>query len=568
MTDDEYADALAAAAHPDPEMRAALATLLDDEPASPPLVDDVARGRLALRRRRTRAGAVAGLAAVLVAVLGATALIRPAAPAAPAAPAGQGPSPAAEMADRLAPALASMGWTVTGAELVTTAQRSEIRLSLASAADPGVTPQLWVLGSDPDERLTSSYYDACTETSCPGTRQMSIADGVTATSGFEERGALSGSLVPPGAGARIMDREYGTGSLVELVSVPGRDVGPTWTPRPGPSPEAAEPPGGLSFDQLSRLLTLVGDPLRTTPQPTPVVDAPACRDSDVKLTPAPASDTGLDRQALAVEVDARNPEVRCTLVGWPAVRVVGTDGEALPTAYNQAVVATEPGAVLVTQAASPAARAILTWSVCRSTPGIAGASLRVTLPGDDVPITVELPQGLGPTACAGVDAVTLDVQPFTATGTTIPDPGPTAPAPTTQPTSSAAPTVLSGLRGVAATSAACPALPDAEVPADVRITGEVTRLWVCATATVEPFPVRRGPATEVAPGDGELFTTLLRELERADERTPVAACAAYYQTPRSVVVETPDGYWLAHLPHDECDHFSGALRDALGRASR
>lgn len=576
MTDEPYADDHAGSAHPDPEMRAALATLLADEPPAPPVQDDVARGRVLLHRRRTRAGAAVGLAAVLVAVVGAGAMLRPTSPVATSV---QPSSPATEMADRLAPALSSMGWTVTGSELVTTAQRTEIRLSLVSTDESGDKGQLWVLGSDPAERLTSPYLASCTQETCPGTRQMTIADGVTATSGFEERGAFSGSLEPPGAGAVMLDREYGTGSLVEVVSVPGVDVGPTWTPRPGPSPETAQPPGVLSYDQLSRLLTAVGDPLRASPRPAPSVDAPACRDSDVKLTPAPVAVADLGRQALAIEVDARNPDVRCTITGSPQLRVIGSDGAVLPIAYNQAELATRP--VMITQGTSPAARAVLRWSVCRSTPGSPVTSLRVTLPGDSIAVTVEVPEGLGPTTCAGLPAITLDVGPFAAAGETPPVPVPTSPEPwpstseptmpepTPPPTSTALPRVLSGLRGVAATTSACPALPDVDVPADVPITGEVTRLWVCATSVIEPIPARRRPPVEVSPSNGRLFAPLLRELARADGRPDEAGtyCRAYFEGPTTLVLETTTGFWLAHLPRDECQHFSPDLRNALDRAT-
>ncbi|MFN8168688.1 MAG: DUF4232 domain-containing protein [Candidatus Nanopelagicales bacterium] len=579
MTDEPYADEHAGSAHPDPELRAALATLVADEPPAPTVQDDVARGRALLRRRRTRTGAALGVAAVLVAVVAVGALLRPTAPVASPA---QTPSPATQMAGRLAPVLASMGWTVTGSELVTTAQRTEIRLSLTSTGQSGVTGRLWVLGSDPDERLTSPYLASCTQETRPGTRQMTIADGVTATSGYEDSGALSGSLAPPGAGARMLDREYGTGSLVEVVSVPGVDVGPTWTPRPGPSPETAQPPGVLGYDQLARLLTAIGDPLRTTPSPIPVINAPACRDTDVKLTPSPASATDLGRMALAVDVDARNPDVRCTITGSPQVRVIGADGAALPIAYDQAEHATGP--VLITQASSPAARAMVRWSGCRTTPGAPSRSLRVTLPGDDVPITVELPEGLRAHHLCGVDR---DHARRGALRRGRPD--------------------AAGSHPDEPRARACDLSPHdarAHDPADIARRSERPARGRRAVDRLPGAPRRRRPRrcadhrrghpplgvrhldgrTEPGPppsaGGGSAGrrhdpgTSVPVRGVRRGARAPdepadgVATCRAIYHAPRSVVVETMEGSWLAHLPRDACTHYSADLVAALGRASR
>jgi hypothetical protein len=385
MTDEPYAE---------PELRAALATLLVAEPNTPPVVDDVARGRARRRRRTVAASGVVALVASAV-VLGGTALgDRAQNPQAPTG-AAAGPSvedAAAGMADRLGPVLATMGRTMVEATATAGAEGTEIRLTLARTDDPTALSALWILGAGVDAARPVTYLARCTDVTCPGERTMTIADGVTPTGGYDERGATSLTLDPPGSGARMLDRSYRTGSLVEVVAVPLRDAA-------GSSGRSL-----LTFGQLGRIITAIGDPLR---------------------------------------------------------------------------------------------------------------------------------------------------------------PGP-------RPTTSTSPSVPVGLRGVAAATAACPELPDRDIDAEAAITGDVRRLWVCSTATYEPIPARRLPAQVVGPRAGKDFDTFLRELARPDGPPAVegTACRAMIQLPRSLVVETSDGSWLAHVPRDSCGHFSPELVDALDRATR
>lgn len=244
MTDEPYAD---------PELRAALSTLLDDEPAAPPVVDDVRRGRARRRRRRAGAGAIVALVTVTVAgvALGASVLDgRSSSPVAPAA--GQAaPDAAPAMADRLGPVLATMGWSVVESGSAAGADGTEIRLTVARVEHPEVVSELWILGAVDDVRPVT-HLARCTAASCPGEQVMTMADGFSATSGYEERGATSLTLDPPGAGARMLDRAFRTGSLIEVVSVPPRAAA---TASPGGSASL------LTFEQLRRVITAIGDPL-------------------------------------------------------------------------------------------------------------------------------------------------------------------------------------------------------------------------------------------------------------------------------------------------------------------
>ena len=571
MTDDPYAD---------PELRAALGALIVDEPPAPSVVDDVARGRALRHRRRARAGAVAGLAAVVLGVVAVGAALRPVAPVEPAAGEASSASAASasELADRVRPVLASMGWTVLGAESAAADGRSEIHLTIAQTGSPEVTSALWILGSSPDATLTVPYLAGCTDESCPGDRQMTIADGITATSGYEEQGATSWSLDPPGRGARMLDRAYGTGSLVEVVAVPRRSAPPAVSASPSlGSGSAASPATEPSFDpeailplpaplltfrQLSRVITALGDPFAARPGPQPVpttLDAtvPPCTDADVKLTPAIGSDGTTSTFSMIVEVHARNPQVRCTVAGTPTIELRGSDGRTLPFTVL------EPGPaaasrVLVTQDTTPAARLRIVQPLCPLDTGTPSTSLRLTLPGETVASNLEFPAGVGPTYCPDAGgATTIRVTSFVA-GQSATD-QPMAPAPGIATT---------GLRGAAVGSSTCPDPPVTDIEAPVAITGTVSRIWVCpATGVGEPPPGPGRAGEPVDLGDVDTVQTLLRELGRADEPTSVSAsCRGYLDSPRTVLVETGDGLWSAHLPRDACEHYSRALATVLSTA--
>jgi hypothetical protein len=89
-----------------------------------------------------------------------------------------------------------------------------------------------------------------------------IADGATATSGYEQTSTVVGDglLIP--SGSLVVDRVYGTGTVLEVVVT-------------SPLSGAREPRAGLdvrsvlTFEETRRIVELIGDPFLPHASPTP-----------------------------------------------------------------------------------------------------------------------------------------------------------------------------------------------------------------------------------------------------------------------------------------------------------
>lgn len=105
------------------------------------------------------------------------------------------------------------------------------------------------------------YLASCTDVTCPGDRTMVIADGVTATSGYRETSAVAGDglLVPKGS--LIVDRAYGTGTLVEVVV-----TSPTNGARE--LHMSLDVKSVLTLEQTRAIVALVGDPFSPSASPS------------------------------------------------------------------------------------------------------------------------------------------------------------------------------------------------------------------------------------------------------------------------------------------------------------
>jgi hypothetical protein len=504
MTDEPYADS----AHPDPELRAALATLLADEPPAPPVQDDVARGRVLLHRRRIRAGAVGGLAAIVLGVAATGALLRP---AAPVAQPGQSASPS------------STESTPTGLRGV----------AVATAACPASTSVAPLAES---EEVAGPIDEIVL---CP-TGGAGPTDGLVRVTPGDGRIfvhlATALSAGDPSAATFIGCRQDSQPTQPYVMASSGAA---SWRLRL-PLGQCGAVAGGV--DQAMQAA-------RTTLTPGGM---PPCRAGDVKLIPDPWSSPLLGEGAMALQVAARNPEVRCFVIGNPEVQPIDADGSATLSSY---LGTSAPRPVVVAQDTGYTVHAVLTWQECTSGIGRAASALRVTLPIDDTTTVVELPYGLGPVPCPGERPHGLTVGGFETTAE------PQLPTPVGR----LAP--VTGLRGVPVSSPVCPAGVDEEVAVTAAITGEVARLWVCAPANPATGE-RSGAPVPLTQADGEEFTAFLTELRRADTpSSSTISCRAMAQGPRTVIVQADDGYWLAHLPRDACNFYSPALLAALDRAT-
>jgi hypothetical protein len=256
------------------DIRAALGTLLADEPASAWTVqDDVARGRAYQRKRRTRWGAGVGIVAAAALILGVVGPLRPSAPEIPVL--GEAPTvPGVPQAwfDNIAPAL--IDHSVLG---IPDWDRSSVRGSAATGfrADLVLVPVSVTMSGEqrtvelvPGDgltgRLTLEWFPGrtepgpalqrCTKDVCPEEGPTSVVGGPI------DQGATAGADAPFPEGTIILDRQYPQG-ILELVNYP---TGP-----PSTAGDWGLLNGGVT---ASMLLTDLGNPVVGPPGPAPGED--------------------------------------------------------------------------------------------------------------------------------------------------------------------------------------------------------------------------------------------------------------------------------------------------------
>jgi hypothetical protein len=250
--------------HDEPWLRDALGSLLVDEPAMSPVavVDDVRRGAVAVavvKRRRTVTFAVA---AALLAVAVPVGLVLRAAPNASQTPpaSSQSPTPVRTFTPpSLDAALVNTGWQVVGEPQSLSSTPSWGYLLQPSDGSAEKSASVIVFAAQ--QTGPGPYLAACTKVTCPGSTSVTIADGVTATSGWRETSTVAGDglLVPKGS--LIVDKAYDTGTLVEVVVTP-----PSTNVRDARTPVTAT--SVLTLEQIRAIVALVGDPFSPSASPS------------------------------------------------------------------------------------------------------------------------------------------------------------------------------------------------------------------------------------------------------------------------------------------------------------
>ena len=255
--------------HDEPWLRDALGSLLVDEPPMPPVavVDDVRRGAVAVavvRRRRTVSIAVA---AVLLAVAVPVGLVLRAAPTASVTPPATSPSPTTSQSPApvttftpptIDGALAGTGWQAVGQPQSLSSTPSWAYLIQPSDGSTAESANVILFAAQ--QSASGPCFAACTTVTCPGDRTTTIADGITAADGYEDTSVVAGDgmLVPKGS--LIVDRTYGTGSLVEVVV-----TSPSTNARDAQTPVTAT--SVLTLDQVQRMLNIIADPFHPKVNP-------------------------------------------------------------------------------------------------------------------------------------------------------------------------------------------------------------------------------------------------------------------------------------------------------------
>jgi len=250
--------------HEEPWLRDALGSLLVDEPPMSPVavVDDVRRGAVAaavVKRRRTVSLAVA---ATILAVAVPVGLVLRAAPNASVTPpaSSQSPTPGTTFTPpSLDAALVNTGWQVVGQ--AQSLNSSPSWAYLLEPSDGSAVESANVMVFAAQQTGPGPYLASCTNVTCPGDRSVTIADGVTATSGYRETSTVAGEGLIVPKGSLIVDKEYGTGTLVEVVvTSPWNNARDVRTPVTATSV--------LTLEQTRAILQVVGDPFSPSASPS------------------------------------------------------------------------------------------------------------------------------------------------------------------------------------------------------------------------------------------------------------------------------------------------------------
>ena len=250
--------------HDEPRLRDALGSLLVDEPPMSPVavVDDVRRGAVAVavvKRRRTVMFAVA--AAILAVAVPAGLALRATPNASVTPPAtSQSPTPGTTFTPpSLDAALVHTGWQVVGQPQSLNSTPSWAYLlqpSDGTAVESANVMVFAALQSGPGPYLAS-----CTKVTCPGDRRTTIADGITADVGYEETSTVAGDGLIVPKGSLIVDRVYGSGTVVEVV------VTPPWK-NVRDARTAVTATSVLTLEQSWAILHVIGDPFSPHASPS------------------------------------------------------------------------------------------------------------------------------------------------------------------------------------------------------------------------------------------------------------------------------------------------------------
>lgn len=156
----------------------------------------------------------------------------------------------------------------------------------------------------------------------------------------------------------------------------------------------------------------------------------------------------------------------------------------------------------------------------------------------------------GLTACTGGGSVGAP---------STPTPGATV---TESPSTNA---VVSTLVGYPSQPLKCPTRPTREPDqSQVAVTGQVRAYLLCPLEPGvwgPPFSPYR--LTTSAPSGGKPFAALDAALRLPDEPPSGEACPATAQAPRTILIETGEGLWGAHLPVDGCGMYLPQVVNAL-----
>jgi Protein of unknown function (DUF4232) len=400
MTDESYVEAR--------RVRAALGTLLADEPTTDWTVEqDVARGRAERRRRRTRAGAALGLVAAAVVVLAVVGPMRPT-PVSPAGQPAQGPAVVSLLEGfgfvviDVAPGRGADGGPGTAVEYVVRPAEvpagTRIRSTLAVGTFPAAT------GTATPGYPDGSVLATCTVATC--VEPLVTAYDCSAPEACPDEVWTTVRAGHPSLpeGAVILLLRYASGAAVEGVASPPECITCNTSPF---SVDAF-----LTRGQLRQVLTALGGPVAGTPAPDVSPSAavstppslPTCRADDVKVVPAVDADGGIPgERSFTLEITARSPESRCTMTGRPTLQLVAADGTPLDVRY-QAGYYLRPekfGPVDIGQASPEVGVVTVAQYRCDAGEAATATIALVTLPGDRTAITVEFPVGLAPRSCVG-----------------------------------------------------------------------------------------------------------------------------------------------------------------------
>jgi hypothetical protein len=299
-------------------------------------------------------------------------------------PTSAAPTPVAFTPPSLDAALVNTGWQVVGQPQPLNSSPSWAYLLQPSDGSTIESANVMIFAAQ--QTTPGPYLAACTKVTCPGATSVTIADGATATSGYRETSTVAGEGLIVPKGSLIVDKAYGTGTLVEVV------VTPPWN-NAGDTRTQATATSVLTFEQTRAIIQLLGDPFspRASASPTPTASASPvpsaqaealrhpCTSADVAFSLAFVDGLTAERPIALV---ARNiSKTRCGLDGAP---VIGLSGRA-PLRLTYVVgdypgwpSASTSGAVLLVPGGE--AHSFIAKSACTGAPVATATSISVQLP--------------------------------------------------------------------------------------------------------------------------------------------------------------------------------------------
>lgn len=404
--------------HEEPWLREALDSLLADEPAMAPtaIVEDVRRGQVAravVRRRRTAALAVAGLAlavgapsALLLRAAGSAAVVpggaatgSPTAGGTPTAVASPRPSTVTEL-------FVAAGWEVQNSTTGVAPPGVGSHQVMYELRGPGGAATVLVTEYAPGQ-ADSTVIATCTASTC---EPAYVGTSRVGPGGFRDDGRLVTDApgLPPGS--LVVDRVYDTGTTVEV------GVGVV---KPLPTAAPSAPRLALTADEVLALLAVVGDPYAA---PAAQASMSASASASAAAKAAAAADAERARRHpcraadLVVTLGSRDGAggstfdwyafrntsgSACGLAGYPTLARGGTGALPFVVRYGVAQGPLSPTPTASPVLVEPGASVLSLVSSYRCDVGEAGAvpDLVVTVPGDPTPIA--LPESRQPVCVGG-----------------------------------------------------------------------------------------------------------------------------------------------------------------------